>query len=95
MAVESIHPGIDISQILANTGFKLHIPEDPQETLPPTKHELNLIRHKIDPFGIRDLELLDLRPRFDKIQEVLEREKEHYSKSQNPQSTKQGDQYHA
>lgn len=80
IAVESIHPGIEPGQIVANTGFELDVPEKPPRTPPPTKAEIDLIRHQIDPFGIRDIELLDSRKRLDKIREVLEREEEFHSK---------------
>lgn len=80
MAVESIHPGVDVTKIIRNTGFELHIPENFLETRPPTEDELDLIRREIDPFGVRDIELLDSKSRLDKIHEILELEKEYYSK---------------
>ena len=41
---------------------------------------MDLIRREIDPFGVRDIELLDSKNRLDRIQDILELEKEYYSK---------------
>ena len=54
----SIHPGVQIDQIKAKTGFQVIIPAAQIETVPPTIEELELLREYVDPLGIRRLELL-------------------------------------
>ncbi|MDP8957377.1 MAG: CoA-transferase subunit beta [Actinomycetota bacterium] len=51
MYVASIHPEVPRQQILDNTGWKLDIGDDVEETPPPTDHELRLIREELDPEG--------------------------------------------
>lgn len=51
MRLKSIHPGVTIDQVIEATGFELIIPDDIQETEPPTTEELELLREKIDPEG--------------------------------------------
>jgi acyl CoA:acetate/3-ketoacid CoA transferase beta subunit len=48
-SVISIHPGIQVEQLLDNTGFPLHIPDPLPVTPGPTKEELRLLREEIDP----------------------------------------------
>lgn len=50
MQVESIHPGIDREEIIANTGFELLWSLDLAESEPPTNAELEILRKKVDPF---------------------------------------------
>ena len=38
------HPGVTIDNVLANTGWKLHVAEDVCETSPPNEQELAVIR---------------------------------------------------
>jgi glutaconate CoA-transferase subunit B len=52
MRLKSIHPGVSIEDVKANTGFELIIPDDVPETEPPTKKELEIIRTRIDLTGI-------------------------------------------
>ncbi len=49
MRLKSIHPGIEIEDVIENTGFDLIVPEKVEETLAPTKEDLDLIRNVIDP----------------------------------------------
>lgn len=51
MQLESIHPGVTLEKIKANTGFELIIPKKVQFTEPPTVNELNILKSKIDPHG--------------------------------------------
>lgn len=57
MRVRSVHPGVSIDDIVANTGFPLVIPADVRETRPPDAEELRLIRDVLDPKGARKAEL--------------------------------------
>ncbi len=49
--LSSFHPGLSPDQVQAETGFRLDI-ADATETLPPTKHELEILRNAVDPEGI-------------------------------------------
>lgn len=56
MRVRSVHPGVTVEDIVANTGFKLLIPDNVPETRLPTEAELKLIR-EYDPTGAGKKEL--------------------------------------
>ena len=71
MRLTTYHPGVDIKRIQKRTGFELEIAPDVHETPPPTSDELLLLREKIDPFGIRQLELLSGAARREKLHEIL------------------------
>jgi len=49
MKLESVHPGVSVDQVKANTGFELIMPEKVRETESPTEEQIELIRSKIDP----------------------------------------------
>jgi len=55
MRLVSVHPGVTLEEVKENTGFDLVIPENVEETVPPSKEELEFIR-TIDPKGVRELE---------------------------------------
>ncbi len=57
MRLRSVHPGVTVDEVLAATGFALHVPDDVPVTRPPAPHELALIRERLDPAGRRDREL--------------------------------------
>jgi len=59
MRLESVHPGVSVNEIQENTGFPLIIPEKIAETEMPTIEQIKLIREKLDPMNMRDL---DYRP---------------------------------
>jgi len=52
MKLISVHPGVTIEEVKANTGFNLIIPEEIAETEPPSKEELEILRREIDPTGM-------------------------------------------
>jgi glutaconate CoA-transferase subunit B len=49
MRVESLHPGVEIEKVRAETGFELLVPGKVGRTLPPTETELRLLREEVDP----------------------------------------------
>jgi len=49
MNVQSLHPGIEPTQIAENTGFDLPVPPDVPRTDPPTDQELAILRDEVDP----------------------------------------------
>jgi acyl CoA:acetate/3-ketoacid CoA transferase beta subunit len=57
MRVRSFHPGTTVDEIVAATGFALHIPDDVEETRQPTPEELDLLRNVLDPAGVREREV--------------------------------------
>ena len=52
MSVLSLHPGVGLEELKANTGFPLHIPNEIATTPLPTAEELRLLREEIDPKGV-------------------------------------------
>jgi acyl CoA:acetate/3-ketoacid CoA transferase beta subunit len=59
MRLRSVHPGVAVGDVVAATGFPLAVPDDVPVTRPPTARELDLIRSRLDPAGLRDRELRD------------------------------------
>jgi glutaconate CoA-transferase subunit B len=50
--LKSLHPGVDIDNIVANTGFEVIIPYSVPKTEEPTEEELTILRTRIDPEGL-------------------------------------------
>ncbi|MFC4059187.1 CoA-transferase subunit beta [Planomonospora corallina] len=57
MRLVSVHPGVEVEQVLAATGFDPVVDGDVPETRQPTGEELRLIRERLDPAGLRDKEV--------------------------------------
>ncbi len=74
MKIASIHPGIDIETIKNSTGFDLIIPDNLKETKPPTVKEIKLLREKVDPLGIRKLEIFSGKEREELLDVIIEKE---------------------
>lgn len=53
MRLVSVHPGVTVADVVANTGFDLVIDKDVAQTRMPTSDELRLIRDVIDPHETR------------------------------------------
>jgi acyl CoA:acetate/3-ketoacid CoA transferase beta subunit len=53
MRVRSYHPGVTVDEVVAATGFELHL-DDAVETRVPDAEELALIRDVLDPGNTRD-----------------------------------------
>jgi len=51
-ALLSLHPGVTLEDVLANTGFPLAVPSDIPPTPLPSIEELRLLREEIDPKGV-------------------------------------------
>jgi acyl CoA:acetate/3-ketoacid CoA transferase beta subunit len=56
MRLVSVHPGVNVSDVVANTGFDLVIPADVPVSRAPTAEELDAIG-RIDPKGLRHREI--------------------------------------
>jgi glutaconate CoA-transferase, subunit B len=52
MMVESIHPGVELDHVKAETGFNLIIPDFIQTTPPPSEAELRILRGEVDPMRL-------------------------------------------
>lgn len=50
MELLSLHPGVSLEQVAANTGFELAFQEPLAVTPPPTAQELRILRDEVDPF---------------------------------------------
>ncbi len=74
MRVGSIHPGINVEDIIKNTGFKLIIPKNLKQTKVPSIKEIELLREKVDPLGIRKLEVLAGNEREVLLNEIIKNE---------------------
>ncbi|HJR18900.1 MAG TPA: CoA-transferase [Actinomycetota bacterium] len=57
MRVRSVHPGVSVDEVLANTAFAPVLPDDLTETRLPTEGELRLIREVLDPGDLRKTEV--------------------------------------
>jgi glutaconate CoA-transferase subunit B len=53
MRLDSLHAGVRLEDVQANTSFDLLLPDQIPETPPPTVEEVDLIRNVIDPKGLR------------------------------------------
>lgn len=52
MRLKSVHPGVSVEQVVANTGFEVLIPDHVPTTTPPTVEELHILRERIDVEGM-------------------------------------------
>ncbi|MBG0830273.1 CoA-transferase [Planomonospora sp. ID67723] len=57
MRLVSVHPGVEVEQVVAATGFELVLDGDVPQTRLPAEEELRLIREVLDPEGLRDREV--------------------------------------
>jgi acyl CoA:acetate/3-ketoacid CoA transferase beta subunit len=57
MRIASVHPGVTVEQVQAETGFPLAAADDVAVTRAPTDEELKLLREVLDPRGVRDKEV--------------------------------------
>lgn len=57
LALVSVHPGVTPDEVVAATGCALHVPRAVATTRLPDTEELQLIRERLDPRGLRDREV--------------------------------------
>ena len=57
MRLRSVHPGVQVADVVAATGFPLAVPDQVPVTRAPAAAELELIRTRLDPAGAREREL--------------------------------------
>lgn len=58
MRLRSVHPGVTVEDVVANTGFELVIPDQVPTTRTPTDEEMAVIE-RLDPAGLRYREVKD------------------------------------
>ena len=56
MRLRSVHPGVEVADVVKATGFPLAMPETVPVTRAPTAAELGLIRARLDPGAARERE---------------------------------------
>lgn len=52
MMIDSLHPGVTVEAVQAETGFELLVPDDIGATEPPLEDELRLLRDEVDPLKL-------------------------------------------
>ncbi len=52
MMIDSLHPGVTVEAVQAETGFELIVPDDIGSTEPPFEDELRLLRDEVDPLKL-------------------------------------------
>lgn len=57
MRLASVHPGVELQEVIDNTGFELVIPEEVDTTAVPTQEMLNVLR-ELDPQGYSQKEVV-------------------------------------
>jgi hypothetical protein len=57
MRLRSVHPGVTVDEVIAQTGFALAVPEQVPQTRTPGEPELRLIRGVLDPDRRREAEV--------------------------------------
>ena len=48
MRLKATHPGVTVSQVVAETGFDLILPDEVEENEPPSAEELRILREEVD-----------------------------------------------
>ncbi len=74
MRIASLHPGVDVARVQKHTGFPLEMSDHLQVTPSPTSLELDVLRHEVDPLGVRRLEFLSGSARRRALRDLLNRE---------------------
>ena len=73
--LESLHPGVEVTDVLEQTGFPLLVDDSIAPSAMPDADVLALLRHEVDPMGVRDLETVASSARAALLQRILESER--------------------
>jgi len=68
-----LNPGVSVEEVIAKTGFELLLPDETQESSPPTTEELRVLREIVDPHATRQLEFKETRVAANERIEQLKR----------------------
>ena len=72
--IESLHPGVDASDVVERTGFELHVPDQIPMTETPTSEQLQLLRERIDPHGTVKFDFVAGKERLAYLKGILDGE---------------------
>lgn len=75
LRLTQLHPEVPLTMVQAKTGFEIEMAPDLRETTPPSTEEVELLRHTIDPLGVRKLELLSGPERRQALRRALIKER--------------------
>ena len=70
----SLHKGVSLKRVQAKTGFEVKLHSNVSSTPPPSAEEIRLLREKIDPLGVSQLELLSGSARKACLRQIISRE---------------------
>jgi len=73
-AIESVHCGATVAEVVEATGFTLDVPSDVPTTTAPTSEQLRLLRDTIDPFGTIQFDFMSGAERMHYLRQVIELE---------------------
>lgn len=71
LVLTAVHPGVTVDDVRTQTGFEPKVAAGLTVTVPPTSEELHVLRHEVDPLGIRRLEFVPSAQRGALIDELL------------------------
>jgi len=57
LRLRSVHPGVSVDEVLASSGCPVVVADAVPESRLPTPEELSILRHVLDPTGLREKEL--------------------------------------
>lgn len=72
--LQSVHPGVEVSDVVDATGFELDVPDEVPGTPVPTEEQLRLLRDRIDPYGTVKFDFLPGKERMSYLKEILDAE---------------------
>jgi glutaconate CoA-transferase, subunit A len=76
LVLESLHHGVAIEEVREATGFELRVSRSLRETEPPSVKMLRVLRHEVDPLGIRRLEFAPAKERGRLLHECISAEQD-------------------
>jgi acyl CoA:acetate/3-ketoacid CoA transferase beta subunit len=72
--VVSVHPGVDLGEVVERTGFELEVPDDVAPTPEPSERQLALLREEIDPLGTVKFDFVGGQERLAYLKGILDAE---------------------
>lgn len=72
--IESLHPGVEASEVVERTGFPLHVPAEIPTTTTPSSEQLQLLRERIDPHGTVKFDFVAGKERLSYLKGILDAE---------------------
>jgi glutaconate CoA-transferase subunit A len=74
LVLTQLHPGVELDEVRERTGWPLEVGDELRHTPAPTGEELQALRERVDPLGIRRLDFVSAAERGPLIDELLDRE---------------------